>query len=560
MILGRSFGEIGINCVSPIHIINPYDGKPYTVPCGKCAPCLNVKRSRLISQIETLRHNSAVTYFVHLTYDSFHLPVCCFGDGLSCVTSWNCLHRAFQDQEISTPYFKDLNALDFTLLKRGSVDTKCQRLGSFRYGVLVKKDLQLFFKRLRRYFNVTLSRNIKFKYFAIGEYGCEAFRPHYHAIISLPEKLDYATMYRGICYAWKFGRVRLQVVRSSAASYCASYINSFGKLPHFLSDVRQFAPFKVRSCNGFYEMWDDQIEKFVKDQLYLLQCFQVKYTKSGYVDAPLSRSSRLFFYPVIPGFHSLDFVSLRKRYLTFYDASREQKTLDPLFSVTLTNGFDKVVKSIHYSELYHYRKSVSDWYIDNYTFQIIYISHKVFSFVSRFNLNFSDYVNSIIYFYKGRPFSENQLVANFNSPLYDPDHKLPSSSFALSLLRYQYSVQEYNIASDSDVRLYLEFNYNYAYPLNSYANLHSSQFDHFVDDLCDMFLDGYLAFDDAFDVISKLSSYDISDDLSLLHSLSVAQSDLVIKHKDRNTYHLLEYQFNNKQNFHDFISSKNSQK
>ena len=45
-------------------------------------------------------------------------------------------------------------------------------------GSLVKKDLQLFFKRLRKNLN---GRSIK--YFACGEYGDEKQRPHYHAII-----------------------------------------------------------------------------------------------------------------------------------------------------------------------------------------------------------------------------------------------------------------------------------------------------------------------------------------------------------------------------------------
>lgn len=44
---------------------------------------------------------------------------------------------------------------------------------------LLKRDLQLFFKRLRK--NIPCHRKIK--YFACGEYGDEKERPHYHAII-----------------------------------------------------------------------------------------------------------------------------------------------------------------------------------------------------------------------------------------------------------------------------------------------------------------------------------------------------------------------------------------
>lgn len=49
---------------------------------------------------------------------------------------------------------------------------------------LYKRDLQLFFKNLRRqleYYN--LLDGDKIRYYACGEYGSQTFRPHYHAII-----------------------------------------------------------------------------------------------------------------------------------------------------------------------------------------------------------------------------------------------------------------------------------------------------------------------------------------------------------------------------------------
>lgn len=46
--------------------------------------------------------------------------------------------------------------------------------------ILIKRDLQLFFKRFRKKLEL---KNIKVKYFAVGEYGTKNHRPHYHAII-----------------------------------------------------------------------------------------------------------------------------------------------------------------------------------------------------------------------------------------------------------------------------------------------------------------------------------------------------------------------------------------
>lgn len=49
------------------------------------------------------------------------------------------------------------------------------------YGTLVKRDFQLFMKRLRKYYG--WKKDLKLRFFASGEYGTKNFRPHYHAII-----------------------------------------------------------------------------------------------------------------------------------------------------------------------------------------------------------------------------------------------------------------------------------------------------------------------------------------------------------------------------------------
>ncbi len=56
----------------------------------------------------------------------------------------------------------------------------------YRPGQLVKKDVQLFIKRVRA--NV---EPIKIRYFFVGEYGPETGREHYHGIIfNLPDELE----------------------------------------------------------------------------------------------------------------------------------------------------------------------------------------------------------------------------------------------------------------------------------------------------------------------------------------------------------------------------------
>lgn len=90
-----------------------------SVPCGKCAFCI---KKAIDSWCVRLGHEldySSSAFFLTLTYNDEHLP-------------------------------KD--------------------------GHLSKRDLQLFIKRLRK-------RNPGIRYFAVGEYGTEVGRPHYHAVV-----------------------------------------------------------------------------------------------------------------------------------------------------------------------------------------------------------------------------------------------------------------------------------------------------------------------------------------------------------------------------------------
>lgn len=85
-------------------------------------------------------------------------------------------------------------------------------------GSLSKKDLQKFFKRLRK--NL-ISRKIR--YFACGEYGEKKARPHYHAIIfglSLrPEDKQL------IQDSWGLGHVEFGICEPASIAYTAQYID-----------------------------------------------------------------------------------------------------------------------------------------------------------------------------------------------------------------------------------------------------------------------------------------------------------------------------------------------
>lgn len=76
---------------------------------------------------------------------------------------------------------------------------------------LNKKDLQNFFKRLRK------RSYSKIKYYACGEYGSRTFRPHYHAII-------FGATANAVANAWEAGHSDFGEVNIKTIQYVTGYI------------------------------------------------------------------------------------------------------------------------------------------------------------------------------------------------------------------------------------------------------------------------------------------------------------------------------------------------
>ncbi|AXH73809.1 MAG: replication initiator protein [Microviridae sp.] len=96
-------------------------------------------------------------------------------------------------------------------------------------GTLVKKDLQLFFKRCR-------NAGINFRYFACGEYGEVSNRPHYHALMfghafvadrkqhSRTKKGDVLYTSATLSALWPFGHSIITAFSYATAAYTARYV------------------------------------------------------------------------------------------------------------------------------------------------------------------------------------------------------------------------------------------------------------------------------------------------------------------------------------------------
>ena len=146
------------------------------VPCGKCVACRhNRARDWSFRCLAELQAVSKPSWFLTITYDDPHNP-----------------------------------------------------------GVLSKRDLQLFNKRLRKEFG-------SFRFFACGEYGDKGHRPHYHGIyfgLDVPDLVRYAgkgerTLFvsPSVSSLWGKGFVVLGSVTPESVAYVAGYVSKKFETP-----------------------------------------------------------------------------------------------------------------------------------------------------------------------------------------------------------------------------------------------------------------------------------------------------------------------------------------
>ena len=135
----------------------------------------------------------------------------------------------------SSAYFVTLTYDDLHLPINHYCDMETGEIGST--ASLVKRDLQLFMKRLRKAHCAKYGDDALLRFFAAGEYGSQTHRPHYHAIIyglklddlkfykrnSFPQNYD---LYNSdwLTKIWSKGHVVVGNVTWDTCAYTARYI------------------------------------------------------------------------------------------------------------------------------------------------------------------------------------------------------------------------------------------------------------------------------------------------------------------------------------------------
>lgn len=218
-------------CMTPWTRKDELTGKYDIFPCGKCPECIARRVSAWSFRLLREGLYADSSFFITLTYDTDHVPITNGGYmGLS---------------------------VPFTYKVGGKVKS-------------VGSDLQSFFKRLRKLHNSSIGQPIK--YYAVGEYGSDNYRPHYH-IIAFNIQLDLimsATDLNILRYTNFDGKTHIKIspwtlnnesigtctfgkVSGASIGYCMKYLSKPSRIPIHQNDdrPREFALMSKRLGSGY---------------------------------------------------------------------------------------------------------------------------------------------------------------------------------------------------------------------------------------------------------------------------------------------------------------------
>lgn len=202
---------------------NPFVKTGVVHGCGQCLPCRVLKRRTWAARLklEALCHKESC--FSTLTYDPNSLP------------------------------------------------TSISRSGGHEIPTLKPLDLQLWLKRLRE-----AHQPLKLRFFAVGEYGDETHRPHYHVVLfgfrgcargrtrrkfgtNNPDPLNCCDRCRLVASTWPSGNIELGEFNTKTAAYVASY--TVKKLtgwddPRLDGQHPEFARMSLKPGIGADSLWE----------------------------------------------------------------------------------------------------------------------------------------------------------------------------------------------------------------------------------------------------------------------------------------------------------------
>lgn len=291
-----------VKCLNPSVIRNKWTHERMIVSCGKCEACLQRKSAMNTMKCRLEFKDHLFTKFITLTYDEANVP------RMIPIMYYHTSHNVscFDDYFKPYQYVEENPRLDgescqvLSPFQDKQSHYKISRKVSHKYiPYLCKRDLQLFIKRLRRYYD-RLSKELnipfgKIRYYACGEYGPVHFRPHYHIILGYSCEEIHKTIGEAVSACWKFGRVTTETPRDDVSKYVAKYVNGNSYLPEILKSPK-IRPFSIHS-----QHLGESVFKARKEEIYESPTENVirksLFVANSLTDVYMWRSLKAYYFP-----------------------------------------------------------------------------------------------------------------------------------------------------------------------------------------------------------------------------------------------------------------------
>lgn len=238
------------------------DGTFLPVPCGRCHECLHDYQQDWTLRLKAESKHLTCIPYVTLTYNNAHLPT--------------------------------LTDIDGT-----------------KKSVVIKRHVQLFLKRLRK---AVPDLAFNFKYFAVGEYGGNYNRSHYHLLLFSSHWKTIAQARKEVRNAWKdrhgrdIGFIKVKQASDKSIHYLTKYLNKLDARPHFVKPFRLMSKgigrkfFSERVVNFFLTTFQNYIK--LDGRAYRLPRYYRDLLSRCMMDHPLLSRTGLTWQDCQPKWHA----------------------------------------------------------------------------------------------------------------------------------------------------------------------------------------------------------------------------------------------------------------
>lgn len=203
--------------------------KYVTVTCGKCIECVKRYQNDWMLRLTEEYKDWSAVYFATITYNDDNIPYVPMGLLSSSDTQYISKRLELNQNKFKARY---LGNSDYDYL------FKCDR-PEILVPTLCKSDIQNFMKRLRINFLRKYGIRLKCKYFIVGEYGNNTYRPHYHIVFFCNQSsLEFQSFFKE---TWHFGKVydlHLISWKKDGKDVAAvmRYVSKYCAKPHFFEN------------------------------------------------------------------------------------------------------------------------------------------------------------------------------------------------------------------------------------------------------------------------------------------------------------------------------------